>query len=69
MNKENFKGLWNEMKGKMKKNWGKLTDNDITEIDGRYDELSGRLQKYYGYTEAEAKRTIEEFLDKSKNLV
>lgn len=50
MNKEQFEGNWNEMKGKIKEKWGKLTDNEITEINGKYDQFLGLLQKRYGYS-------------------
>jgi uncharacterized protein YjbJ (UPF0337 family) len=38
MNKDIFKGNWKEMKGKVKQQWGKLTDDDITQINGSYDD-------------------------------
>jgi uncharacterized protein YjbJ (UPF0337 family) len=37
-------GNWKEMKGKVKEKWGKLTDDDITAINGRRDQLEGALQ-------------------------
>lgn len=40
-----LKGNWNEIKGKLKQKYGKLTDNDLTFIEGKEDELLGRLQK------------------------
>lgn len=64
MNKDIVKGKWNEIKGKLKQQWGKLTDDDITTINGSYDELSGRLQKAYGYQKDQAKKEIDSFLDK-----
>jgi uncharacterized protein YjbJ (UPF0337 family) len=58
MNKDSFKGMWKEFKGKVKQQWGKLTDDDITQIDGKREELLGRLQKYYGYTKEKAENEL-----------
>lgn len=65
MNKDILKGGWKELKGKVKQQWGKLTDDDITKIEGSYDELEGMLQKQYGYKKDEAREEIDKFLDKN----
>jgi uncharacterized protein YjbJ (UPF0337 family) len=52
-----FKGTWNEIKGKLKQKYGKLTDNDLAE--GKEDELLGRLQKRLGKTKDELRSEIE----------
>lgn len=64
MNKDIVKGHWKEMKGKVKQQWNKLTDDQIGQMEGTYEELSGALQKNYGYQKEEAKREIDSFLDK-----
>src|SRR5262245_37619995 len=48
MNKDQASGSWKELKGKIKQQWGKLTDDDMTVLEGSADELSGRIQKRYG---------------------
>ena len=45
MNKLQFKGSWNEIKGKVKQQYGNLTDDDLVFAEGKNDELLGRLQK------------------------
>lgn len=60
MNKDIFEGKWEEMKGKIKQQWGKLTDDDLKEIEGNHQELLGKLQKNYGYTKEEAKKMIDD---------
>lgn len=65
MNKDIIKGHWSELKGKLKQEWGKLTDDDVTRMNGTFEELEGALQKRYGYKKEEAKKAIEEFIDKS----
>jgi uncharacterized protein YjbJ (UPF0337 family) len=64
MNKNIFEGKWEEVKGKMKQAWGKLTDDDFKQIEGNHQELLGKLQKYYGYSEEEGKKVIKDFQSK-----
>ena len=59
MNNQVLKGNWNEVKGKLKSTWGKLTDNDLKEIEGNQQQLFGKLQKYYGYTKDDIQRKID----------
>lgn len=61
MNNAVIKGNWNMVKGKVKEMWGNLTDDDLTEIDGKKDYLVGKLQKKYGYTLEEAQAKVDEF--------
>lgn len=64
MNKDIFEGKWEEIKGKMKQAWGKLTDDDWTQIEGNHQEIYGKLQKHYGYNKDEAERVVKEFNEK-----
>lgn len=66
MDKDIIKGKWHEIKGKAKQQWGKLTDDDMTQIEGSFEELSGLLQKNYGYKKDQAKKEIDAFLKKNK---
>jgi len=59
MNKEQIKGHWNEIKGKVKVKWGELTNDEIDKIDGNYDQLVGVLQQKYGYQKEKAEEEIE----------
>lgn len=59
MNELQVKGNWNEIKGKMKQKYGDLTDDDLTYVEGKEDELLGRLQKKTGKSKEELKREIE----------
>ena len=49
-----FKGKWTQMKGEAKKQWGKLTDDDLDVINGEKDKLIGKLQEKYGHTREQA---------------
>jgi len=62
MNWDELKGDWKTFAGKIKAKWGKLTDDDMTVINGKRDELSGRIQKHYGHTKEVAEKHIDEFL-------
>jgi uncharacterized protein YjbJ (UPF0337 family) len=61
MTKLQFKGSWNEVKGKLKQKYGQLTDNDLAFSEGKDDELLGRLQQKLGKTKDELRREIESF--------
>ena len=65
MNEDIIKGKWNEIKGKLKQQWGNLTDDEITKINGSFQELQGSLQKKYGYDKDRAKKEINLFLEKN----
>jgi uncharacterized protein YjbJ (UPF0337 family) len=59
MNKLNLKGNWNEVAGKIKQKYANLTDDDLLFIEGKEDELFGRLQKKLGQTKEEIRNLIE----------
>ena len=59
MNKLQIKGSWNELKGKLKQQYGNLTDDDLVFSEGKEDELLGRLQKRLGKSEDEVRQMIE----------
>lgn len=61
MNWDQIQGNWRQLKGKIKANWGDLTDDDLDSIDGRREELIGRIQKAYGIGRDEAARQIDDF--------
>ena len=66
MKKDILKGKWKEMKGAIKEKWGKLTDDELTEMEGKEEKLLGLLQKKYGYTEDKAKKENNDFIDRYK---
>ena len=60
MNKLEIKGDWNIAKGKLKQKWADLTDDDLQYVDGKKDELVGRIQKRTGKTREEVEEAIQE---------
>jgi uncharacterized protein YjbJ (UPF0337 family) len=63
MNKDIIEGKWNEIKGQVKQKWGKITDNDITQMKGSYQELTGHIQKAYGYQKDQAEKEVNSFIE------
>ena len=57
-------GRWKELKGQVRQQWGKLTDDDLLKLSGKTEELSGVLQQRYGYDKAKADTEINNWLSK-----
>lgn len=66
MNSEQLEGKWEQVKGQIKEKWGKLTDNDLTVIKGKKDQLLGKLHERYGLGKEEAERELSGFLKNCK---
>lgn len=62
MNWDQVEGKWKQSKGKFREKWGKLTDDDLTVISGKRDQLVGRLQERYGIAREEAERQADAFV-------
>ena len=58
MNEDTIKGNWKQMTGKVKEQWGKLTDDDIDVVAGRRDQLAGKIQERYGVAKEEAEKQV-----------
>jgi uncharacterized protein YjbJ (UPF0337 family) len=61
MNRDVLKGKWMQIRGDVKRQWGKLTDDDLTRIDGDRDKLMGILEERYGYSREQAEREVDRF--------
>ena len=61
MNWDQIEGKWNQLKGSVKQQWGKLTDDDLDVIAGQRDKLIGKLQERYGYAKADAQKKADEW--------
>jgi uncharacterized protein YjbJ (UPF0337 family) len=66
VNEDILKGKWNEVKGEVKKRWGKLTDNELMVISGKKEKLVGALQTKYGYSKDKAEEEYKSFIDGQK---
>jgi uncharacterized protein YjbJ (UPF0337 family) len=64
MNKDVLQGKWKQVRGKIKQQWGRLTDDQLDQISGYYDELTGLIQEKYGYTREKAQQEVDAFISK-----
>lgn len=60
MNRDTIEGSWREVKGRIQARWGKLTNDEIDQIDGNYEMLCGKLQKAYGMSRDEADKMLKD---------
>lgn len=61
MDRNIIEGNWKQFKGKVKEHWGKLTDDDLQEIDGKRERLVGKIQERYGKTRDEVEQNLDEW--------
>jgi len=64
MNADVLAGKWKQVQGEVKKQWGKLTDDDLVIVEGQKDKLVGLVQERYGYAREQAEREVDQFLQK-----
>lgn len=68
MNSDEFKGMWNQIKGQAKEQWGKLTDDELREVEGKKDKLVGKLQQKYGWSKEQAEKSVNEWSDQIRKV-
>jgi len=68
MNRDIISGKWQQLRGKVKEQWGKLTDDDLTQAEGKYDKLTGAIRERYGYTRERAEEELDRFYKKYVHL-
>jgi len=66
MNWDQIQGSWRQLQGQIKSKWGKLTDNDLTVIAGKRDQLAGMLQEKYGLAKEQAEKELDDFITSLK---
>ncbi|WP_066570357.1 CsbD family protein [Snodgrassella sp. CFCC 13594] len=64
MNWEQISGQWQQLQGKAREQWGKLTDDDLHVIAGKRDQLLGKVKERYGYTKEQAEEAVREWESK-----
>jgi uncharacterized protein YjbJ (UPF0337 family) len=62
MNDDTMQGAWTQMKGKIRTQWGKLTDDDLEQIAGKREVLVGKLQERYGHAKERIAAEVDEFV-------
>jgi uncharacterized protein YjbJ (UPF0337 family) len=66
INWDGIAGKWKQYSGRVKKQWGKLTDDELLEVNGDREILAGKIQEKYGITQEEAHKQVDEWFDKLK---
>ncbi|QPM90379.1 CsbD family protein [Pseudooceanicola algae] len=61
MNWDRIQGNWKQFKGQAQANWGELTNDDLDVVEGRREELVGKIQERYGIAKDEAERQVDDF--------
>jgi uncharacterized protein YjbJ (UPF0337 family) len=61
MNWDMIEGNWKQFKGQARQQWGKLTDDELDQVEGRREELVGRIQEKYGIARDEAERQVHDW--------
>ena len=64
MNWQQLEGKWDQYKGEIRNRWGKLTDDDLLQAQGRRDALIGRIKERYGQAKEDVEREVDRFIDK-----
>jgi len=67
MNSDTLQGKWKQLRGSIKENFGKLTDDDLMQADGNADKVLGALQERYGYSKEQAQAEWDKFYNKHAN--
>jgi uncharacterized protein YjbJ (UPF0337 family) len=67
MNRDTLKGQWMQLKGKIRQQWGKLTDDEIDQLQGNAEQLIGRVQERYGYSRQQAEQEVDRWLGQQRS--
>lgn len=67
MNRDRFHGIWKQFSGKVKEQWGTLTDDPLAVAAGTHARLAGRVQEQRGISKQEATRQLEDFMSRNRN--
>ena len=68
MNTDILQGKWHQLKGSVKAQWGKLTDDELDQVDGNAEKLVGLVQERYGYAKQRAEQEVDSFLARQKTM-
>ena len=64
MNWDRIEGNWKQITGKVKEKWGKLTDDDLTQINGNREQLEGKIHARYGYAKDQVKKDVDDWANR-----
>jgi uncharacterized protein YjbJ (UPF0337 family) len=66
MDWDRIQGNWKQLKGKIREQWGHLTDDDLEKVAGQRDQLEGRIEERYGISKDEVRKQVDEWLKKQR---
>ncbi len=66
MNRDTLKGQWMQLKGKVREQWGKLTDDELDKIQGNTEMLIGKIQEHYGKSREEAEKDLDCWMERQQ---
>jgi uncharacterized protein YjbJ (UPF0337 family) len=66
VNRDRLEGKWMQFSGSVRERWGRLTDDRLSVIAGKHDQLAGKVQEQYGINKEEGKRQLREFLRRNR---
>jgi uncharacterized protein YjbJ (UPF0337 family) len=69
MNSDILQGKWRQLKGEARIQWGKLTDDDLDQVQGQAEKLVGLVQERYGYNRDQAEREVDSFVQRHGSTV
>ena len=67
MNRDRLEGKWKQFSGSVREQWGRITDDRLSVVAGKHDQLAGRYQEQYGITKEEGERQLREFLRRNRD--
>jgi len=68
MNQDTLKGQWTQLKGAVREQWGKLTNDDVDQIQGKAEQLVGKIQERYGVARDEAQRQVDSWTPPERRM-
>jgi uncharacterized protein YjbJ (UPF0337 family) len=68
MNEDTLKGQWTQLKGRVREQWGKLTDDDLDRVAGNRDQLVGKIQNSYGIAKDEAEKQLKDWESRQSDI-
>jgi uncharacterized protein YjbJ (UPF0337 family) len=67
MNRDRLEGKWKQLSGSVREQWGRLTDDRLSVVAGRHDQLAGKHQEQYGINREEGERELRAFLQRNRD--
>ena len=67
VNRDRLEGMWKQLSGRVREQWGRLTDDRLSVVAGKHNQVAGRIQERYGIYKEESGRQLREFLHRNRD--